>query len=108
MMHLYVFAFLLAMPVLLPIAMISHSLDQRDMRAVSESQPCPACGARLGVAALRASDEQWQAYVDELRRANPGAFFRLVRRHHAICTVCGAHSMFDRESGAFTLIELGG
>src|SRR5262249_1619306 len=101
----FVVAFVLALPVLLPCALISHRLHRRRLRTVAQAHPCPLCGNILSIAALRAGDEEWRAYVAALHRLNPGVRFRLVRLVHAICTACGARLHFREASGTFMLSE---
>jgi len=101
----FVVAFVLALPVLLPYALFRHGLYLRRLRTAAEARPCPSCGRPLGADALRASDEHWRSHFAELQRANPGARLRLIRLVHAICTACGARLHFREGSGTFTLSE---
>ena len=100
---IFVVAFVLALPVLLPCALVSNRLYRRRLRTVAESHACPSCGSILGFAALLAGDEHWRAYVADLHRLNPGVRFRLVRLVDAICTACGAQLHFREASGTFML-----
>ena len=82
-------ALLLTAPLWIPVAMLWGARYRRRLRKAAESFRCSTCGSVLGAAAVRRADEEWEAYVRELMRKNPGVKFRLVRTVHAICVSCG-------------------
>jgi hypothetical protein len=98
---LIVVAMVLALPALLPYAVVRHFLFKRRRLTAAKNQACPSCGRVLGIASLREADRHWRANVDELHRAHPGAKLRLVRLVDAICVGCGARLSFREDSGHF-------
>ncbi len=102
---LLVILLLVAMPVLIPIAMVQQVLHERWMRAAARWRSCPACGVVLGVEALGLANKRWQVYLAETHRDNPGIRFRLVRKVFAICTRYGAEWGYDEKAMNFPQID---
>jgi hypothetical protein len=95
--------FLVASPILIPIALIgSYFADRRKCR-VAGNTPCVNCGRVLGIESLELSDRRAADYGAEQQRLHPGVKFRLVRTVFAICKSCGAE--YGYRDGAFTLIK---
>jgi hypothetical protein len=90
----FVIAFIVALPAIIPYAIVSHWLEMRRLRTAAKTQACPSCGRIPGIASLHAADEHWRAHVAELHRKYPGARFRLMRLVQAICIHCGTHLSF--------------
>ena len=87
-------AFILALPMLLPVAIGRYYLYKHRIHTAAKRSVCPSCGHALGIDAVHRADAYWQSYVAELHRANPSVKFRLVRLIHAICGGCGAWFIF--------------
>ena len=99
---LLIIAGLLALPVALPYACVSHGLRQRRIRAAAQRQRCPSCGNDLGEGAVHAADEYFYALRAEQFKANIGLRLRLAERAvHAICTACGTHLRFIEAPRSF-------
>jgi hypothetical protein len=96
-----VVCFLVALPVVVPIAAVSQILHWRRLRSAAKSSCCPVCRSPLGAGALELADAAWRAYVFELHRLSPGARLRLVRLYNAICPNCGQQLNYDVQSKAF-------
>ena len=90
-----------ALPVMIPIAMLSYVLETRRLRTAANRLPCPMCGRPLGTGAVALADSTWRAYVAELRRSSPGVRLRLVRLYHAICPACGQQLKFSDSTKTF-------
>jgi hypothetical protein len=95
--------FILALPVILPVAAILHARYRHRLRGAAEKTACTVCGAILGSEALDKADEFWRAHVAKLHRDNPGVRFRLVRLVHAICVRCSAEYTFRETTRSFHL-----
>lgn len=93
--------FFVALPVIVPIAVVSQLLHVRRLRAAAQKSRCPVCGGTLGAAALALADAAWRAYVIELHRLSPGVKLRLIRWYHAICPACGQQLRYDLPSKSF-------
>ena len=78
----------LLLPVLIPCAIISHTIEEKRKRAAAECFVCVKCGGVLGEESLRRSDSVWKREMEELQRENPDTRFRVVRVVHAICVSC--------------------
>ena len=81
---------LLTLPVSMPLIALFGAIDARRLRAAACRTPCGGCGQVLGTAALSAADAAWTVELAERHRRLPGLRLRVVRRCHALCTVCGA------------------
>jgi hypothetical protein len=92
---LMIVAFVIASPVLIPIALILHARDQRRMQTAAATASCEHCGATLGTESLRRADAAWATHVSALQQARPTIRFRLVRRLWATCATCDAEYDFD-------------
>jgi predicted RNA-binding Zn-ribbon protein involved in translation (DUF1610 family) len=97
------------LPVILPIVAIDHWLSQRRILAKARVFTCPACGAVIGVEAIRLAEEAWGSHMAEMHRENPGMRLRrspqrIVRHLHAICPHCGARYQFIKREKAFIAI----
>ena len=81
---------LLALPILLPLAMIGHLRSQLRLRKLVGQFLCVACGAKLGINALRIADQRWAEEVRRIQAVSPRAkIVRMIRRLHAVCPGCG-------------------
>jgi hypothetical protein len=90
-----------AIPFLIPVAIVLHRLDRRRLRKAANQAHCGSCGAILGSASLQRADEVWAEHVATLMRDRPGIRFRLIRHLRATCVVCGAAYDFDATRGVF-------
>jgi len=54
---LVVIAVVLALPALIPLVVVQHSLYKHRLRGAAKSQTCSSCGAVLGIEALQEADE---------------------------------------------------
>jgi hypothetical protein len=97
--------FLVLSPVLIPIALLLHSRDQKRMRSLVETFACLSCGRILGADALRLADERWAKHLNDLARHYEGAGirYRVVRNFDAICPHCGAYHAFIPKQRTFVL-----
>lgn len=102
---LMIVAFVFASPVLIPVAMVLHTRDQRRMEAAAGKARCKHCGTILGIPSLHRADAAWAAYVAKLHRDRPGIRFRLVRRLWAICVTCDAEYGYDTALRVFPRIR---
>ena len=98
--------FIIAIPVIIPIAVVLQFLRVRRLRIAANKSVCPMCGSYLGTAALTLADAAWRAYVVELHRLSPGAKLRLVRLFHAICPACGQQLRYDLPSKSFIQLKV--
>ena len=96
-------AALVFLPVLIPVAIVMAVVDNRRKRKVAATFRCLKCGRLLGTEALRIADAEFSKHMDELRRANPGVKYRVVRTGHAICAACGARYTFLDKERTFVL-----
>jgi hypothetical protein len=94
-------AFILLSPVFVPIAFLFHARDQKRMYLAAEGFRCIECGAVLGRASIERADDEWERYMDELHRQNPGYRFRVVRTVQAICTKCEKQYRFCETTNRF-------
>ena len=97
------------LPVILPVVAIDHWLSHRRMQAAARVFACPACGAVIGIEALRLAEEAWGSHMAEMHRKNPGIRLkrspqRIMRHLHAICPHCGARYQFIEHERAFAAI----
>jgi hypothetical protein len=103
------FLFVVFLPVILPVVAIDHWLTGRRMQAAARVFACPACGAIIGIEAIRLAEETWGSHMAEIHEKNPGIRFRrspqrIVRHLHAICPHCSARYQFVEREKAFTAI----
>ena len=98
---LLVLIILIALPVAIPVAIVSWMLDRRRMQAVAQRTHCERCGATLGDASLHRADTEWAKRVAALLDAQPGMRLRMVRSLWAICAACGAEYDYDFRSRIF-------
>ena len=99
-------AFILALPMLLPVAIGRYYLYKHRIHTAAKRSVCPSCGHASASMPFIGPTRYWQSYVAELHRANPSVKFRLVRLIHAICGGCGAGLYFREESGTFTMTKI--
>ncbi|MEJ2117354.1 MAG: hypothetical protein P8Y36_05385, partial [Alphaproteobacteria bacterium] len=97
------------LPVILPVVAVSQWLSQWRMRAAARIFACPACGAVIGVEAIRLAEEAWGSHMAELQGRNPGIRIRrtpqrITRHLHVICPHCGARYQFIEREKTFTAI----
>ena len=97
-------AFVLTVPLWIPVALVYVLLHDRRVRRVAESFRCVTCGSALGAAAVRRADKEWKTHVAELRRRQPWAVFRLARTVHAICLACGTHYTWLEDERTFAVV----
>ena len=98
----------IAFPVAVPIALVLHIWDQRQMRSVAKRTRCECCGATLGVAALDRADTEWARRADALQRTGQFMRLRLVRHLWAICTACGAEYDYNFRARTFHRVARSG
>ena len=91
-------ATVVALPVLLPWALITHSLDKRRLLKAARKTDCPICCTRLGEKSFDLADTVRSKDSAELHRANPGVKFRLVRMYDLICTNGNTRLKIDQSS----------
>jgi hypothetical protein len=94
--------FVIALPVLVPWAIVDHYRYKHRLRSAARRIPCSVCGASLGDNALREADKLWFAHVAELHRKHPGSRLRLFRAARAVCKACGTMFAFNESSRTFT------
>lgn len=99
---LFIAVFLVALPVILPLACILHLIYRHRLMIAGKSEVCPECGQILGVESVQKADESWKAHVADIRRVHPGTRFRWIRWVHSICTVCGSRLQFQEKTGTFS------
>lgn len=99
--------FVMLSPILLPVALILHSREQKRMRFLAETFPCLSCGRILGAESLRLADTQWENRLAGLTRdhAGSGIRFRIVRDVDAICPNCGTQHKFIAKLATFVPSE---
>jgi hypothetical protein len=102
------------LPVLLPVALLLHSRDEKRMRALAETFRCLSCGLVLGTSALKLADEAWADYVAKLDGGAGDATGptrdwsklyrrRIVKGYDAICPHCGAYHSYVAKQRTFIL-----
>ena len=92
---------ILLMPIWFPFAISFARRYERRIREAAEDARCTACGMVLGGEALRLADAEWDRFMENLHRKNPGGRYRLVRTTHAICPKCGARYDFAEADRRF-------
>jgi hypothetical protein len=97
----FAFLFILCLPILMPIALLSYAREQKRMYFAAEQFRCLGCGAILGRASIQRADDELGRYMDELHRQNPGYRFRVDRTVHAICAECGKQYRFCEKTNSF-------
>jgi hypothetical protein len=100
-------ALLLTVPLWIPLVFVWDAQYRRRLRLAAEAFRCSTCGSTLGTAAVRRADEQWEAYVRELVRKNPGIRLRMVRLVHAVCVSCGTPYKYDDQERTFVVQSRG-
>jgi hypothetical protein len=101
----YAVAFVLALPVIIPYAMLCDYARRRKLRRLCKTFRCTNCNEILGIDSLDRSDAYWQEYGRRMRRAYPGARLRMVRTNWAICGNCGAAYTLDDRTCEFETTE---
>ena len=102
---LFIVGFVLMLPVLVPIGLVSHAMARRRLKAAARSATCPSCGATLGVRAIELADAAWEQFMRELREKHPDATFRVVKTVDAICPKCAAELAFVEADRSFAPAE---
>jgi len=100
---LIVIGFVIALPVIVPYALIANALTDRRRQRDADNFSCVQCGKILGHASIAKANEYWREHVGELHKRFPGARLRLVRDVWAICDVCGARYNYRTKDKAFKL-----
>ena len=95
-------ATVVALPVLVPWALITDHLDKRRLLVAAKNTDCPICNMPLGEKSLNLADTVRSKEISELRRSNPGVKFRLVRMYDVICTHCDARLRFNSQTRTFS------
>jgi hypothetical protein len=95
-------------PVIIPLAVLSHSFYRKRLIAAARAFRCLSCSAVLGAESIRLADVAWDAYMRQLRETRLGIIFRVVRFFHAICPACGAYYAFLERERSFVVASLGG
>jgi len=98
---LFVIGFVLALPILVPVGIVTHSLYRRRLLRDAASFPCAECKRPLGKASVIRADEEWRQHVAELHRKHPGVKFRLCRTIHAICCHCSFRYTYKEKKRRF-------
>jgi hypothetical protein len=91
------------LPALIPAAIVWAAVDNRRKRKAAAAFHCLTCGRVLGVESVRIADSEFRKHMEELRRSNPFAKFRVVRTCDAICPACGTRYAFREEERTFIL-----
>jgi hypothetical protein len=92
-------AFVLILPAIIPLAIVTSYLGRRRVRSVIVASKCPACGAQLDLEAIARGDARWREIAREIWASSPPHVrLRLVRDVHAVCCACGAELNY-REGG---------
>ena len=102
---LLVLLILVTMPVMVPVALVQHSLIERRKRRRAAVYRCVRCGGVLGPAALALADVNWRAHVAQLHRDYPHKIFRLQRTIWATCPACGQDYGYDETTNAFLPLD---
>jgi len=100
---IYVIGGVLALPILIPVAIVQHGLYRRRLLKCASRFQCLTCGALLGKKAVALADKACQDRISELMRVNPGVRFRLRRTLHAICPSCETRYSYSEKGDIFTL-----
>lgn len=100
---LIVVGFVIALPVIVPYALITNAFADRRRKRDADDFYCIQCGNILGQASIAKADEYWRGHVRELHKRFPGGRLRLVRDVWAICTACGARYNYRTKDKTFTL-----
>ena len=100
---LVVIGFVIAMPVILPYALIANALTDRRRKRDAANCSCIQCGNILGQASIAKADEYWREHVRELHTRFPGVRLQLVRDVWAICDVCGARYSYRAKDQTYKL-----
>jgi hypothetical protein len=93
--------FLVAIPVFVPLTLISLGIDRYQLIRASRKFRCVQCGDFLGPESLRLADRQVDLEMNEMRKNNPGVRFRTVRLLDAICAHCGQRYQFPKKVRKF-------
>jgi len=99
---LTVAATVVALPILIPLALFTHHLDERRLLKAAKNTECPICNVILGEEALNLANTVRAKEIAGLKQSHPGVKFRLVRRYDAICTRCETRLRFEKSSQTFT------
>jgi hypothetical protein len=102
---LLVIGVVLALPLLIPIAIVDQIICKRRLHRAAKSFTCVKCGKTLGKDAVKRADKVWSEHVSELMRTHPGARFRMVKTTDAICLDCGTEYTFREGEGTFVVAE---
>jgi predicted RNA-binding Zn-ribbon protein involved in translation (DUF1610 family) len=86
---LFAAAFLVLLPILLPIAAIQNQMRNRRILKLARNLDCASCGARLGAEAIQLAAQHWAAIMARHQAMYPGTKLRLVRDVDAVCPHCG-------------------
>ncbi len=97
-----VLAFLVMIPVLLPVGMIAHALQERKMRQAVDSFKCLGCGKTLGAESIALSNEEWSKYMKENNEFELSS--RIIRSHHAICSQCKMKYKYNDKEKTFDAV----
>lgn len=93
----------IALPVLVPCALLAIALDDRRRKRDADNFTCIQCGNILGQASIAKASEYWREHVRKLHKHYPGGRLRLVRDVYAICTVCGARYTYSTRDKTYIL-----
>jgi hypothetical protein len=100
---MWTFGVVLAMPILIPVAILSQIAYRTRLRKAAKSFACINCGRTLGIEALKRADDVCSEQMRELTQANPGVRFRIQRTLHAICLTCGTRYTFREKERTFVV-----
>ena len=101
---LCIVAVIISLPVMLPVAMIQHTLAERRKKRRVLVAPCVRCGVVLGTAALERASAEWAAHMEKLFREHPGIHFRMVCELQAVCLACEQAHKYDEKADAFVAV----
>jgi len=94
-------AFILLLPITLPISIVLSAVDKHRIRSAARRSSCSGCGQVLGAKALQLADAEWAQRMQKMRDQHPHARFRIVRDIHAICPTCGRRFRFVEKDRSF-------
>jgi methionyl-tRNA synthetase len=92
---------ILLFPILIPIALMQHSWEEKQKKKIVEQTRCIRCGNYLGVNSMELADQKWEKYIQKRQKENPGVRFRTLRLVHAICVSCGTEYFFRENEKRF-------
>jgi len=92
----------MALPI---VAILLAARSQRRLAKIASRKNCPRCGELLGAKALFAANQWKRELFHKLMNEHPDIRFRLNWTFDFICSACGAHSAYCKETGMVEGVE---